>query len=580
MKKVYILLLFIIFLSPAFGENLNHEQNSDIIKILNYCSGQTREEAIHIINYIDDTYGKLYENLTNNGKFTIYFGPAHGKDESGQWRGITTNRIGISGLPEEYYSMIYSRKLYSLLKGNKFIEVAAAPYYKDVLEGKSDSYHYMKFTDVAKNAYEAKAFMVVEMHMNNVSVFEKADGLVNMPGIHMVRDSSGKKLLKNITGIYSGFLTLYNKYDASGFSQQYALNIRNALVAKGYSANGWEYGAVGDDRFSYYLLFPVSVIYECGFISHPVEEKMLRDPYYMDGMVSTQYEMLLKTIKDIYGIDISGENVLGNPKDISEKVELLKLARLIIHFIQSGDVDAATESYRAMKKIHNSASKEYISYYGNIIERVNRSESLYKKGIALSKNKNAKKRSKARQYFVRARDCLNRNVMYQTLKEKYSYAIYGERKNENAIAERRTQRNISYSSKGVSAFSATPSSITKPFVISLSHGETLEHAVAEALDADQNIIEKLVSEMENYKKVKVVKVKKYSARKKKAIWTWEKIREDFEFTPGLYVVSLDKKLNVIKAEKVSAVYLDPHRYQNQQYLKNSYFAATEKEKDL
>ncbi|HPX92243.1 MAG TPA: hypothetical protein PKZ93_12135, partial [Spirochaetota bacterium] len=112
------------------------------------------------------------------------------------------------------------------------------------------------------------------------------------------------------------------------------------------------------------------------------------------------------------------------------------------------------------------------------------------------------------------------------------------------------------------------------------HGETLEHAVAEALDADQNIIEKLVSEMENYKKVKVVKVKKYSARKKKAIWTWEKIREDFEFTPGLYVVSLDKKLNVIKAEKVSAVYLDPHRYQNQQYLKNSYFAATEKEKDL
>jgi hypothetical protein len=86
--------------------------------------------------------------------------------------------------------------------------------------------------------------------------------------------------------------------------------------------------------------------------------------------------------------------------------------------------------------------------------------------------------------------------------------------------------------------------------------------------------------MKDYSEDTWKKVRKYSAKRKKRIWVSEKIVRDFEFTPGIYVVNLDKKLNVVKAKRVSAVYLDPQKYQNQQYLKNSYFAETEQEKSI
>lgn len=581
MKRIsFVFLLIILFFADSLfaGTEIRKEQTDIVTKVMKKAGKGNYDKAAEIINYIDNTYGSLYERLNSGGKFTIYFGPAHGKDNTGRWHGTTSERIGVTGLPEEYYSMNYSRKFYNLLKNNKFIEVSTAPYYRDVLEGKSDSYHYMKFVDVAENAYNAEAFLVIEMHMNNVSVFEKADGLVNMPGIHMIRDSDGRKMLKNITGCYSGYLTLYNKYDASGFSKQYAVNIKNSLQSKGYSINGWEYGAVGDDRFTYYLLFPVSVIYECGFISHPAEEKKLKDAAYIDGMVNSHYEMLLKTIHDVYGIDITGNTMNYDKKDVTSRIELLKLARLTIFFIENDDVDAATEAVNGMKKYNNSASSDSIEYYSSLLKRAQRAEYYYNKGI---KYRNKKKYHKSREYFIEAKDCLNRNVMYSALKEKYNNALYGNRSNRNSAPEKKPDYNFPVvQQKTLPEIPAVKSPLTKPFILSLHSKEELEHAVSESLGAGEAETKRIISSMKDYKLVSFRKVKQYSAKKKKKIWVREKITNDFEFTPGIYIVRLDKKLNVVKADRVSAVYLDPQRYQNQQYLKNSYFAETEQEKNL
>ncbi|HOP63125.1 MAG TPA: N-acetylmuramoyl-L-alanine amidase [Spirochaetota bacterium] len=581
MKKrisLSILILLIFSSSELFSKTEIKKNQTGIIKnVLRKADIKNQSEAAEIINYVDDVYGSLYKRLKNNGKLTIYFGPAHGKDNTGEWRGITTERIGVTGLPEEWYSIIYSRKLYNLLKQNKFIEISAAPYYMDVLEGRTDSYHYMKFRNVTENAYNSDAFMIIEMHMNNVSVFQKADGLINMPGIHMIRDCSGRRMLKNIKGSYSGFLTLYNKFDASGFSKKYALNIKKSLEAKGYKANGWEYGAVGDDRFTYYLLFPVSVIYECGFISHPREEEKLRDPYYMDGMVNSHYRMLLKTIHDIYGIDISGNILKGNPKNVRARIELLKLARLTILFMKKGDVSGAVTAVNAMKKYYkNSGTRSTINYYDKIIKRVKKGERYYKKGLAYKKKR---KYRKARTYFVRAKRSLDKNIMYSAIKKKYNAALYGNRssrKKSITSSKKKSPKTVSTRK----AIYAAPSRITKPFILSLSSKEELEHALAESLGADDRNIKLISESMKNYKKTYWKKVRKYSKKRKRRIWVWRKKTKDFKFTPGIYIVNLDKKLGVVKAKRVSAVYLDPHKYQNQQYLKNSYFAETIRKKEI
>ena len=582
MKKfivIFLLPTLLCIYTNSFSEStLKNKQTAVIAKILEKQDDRNIfNGAVEIINYIDEIYGNLYDSLENGGKITLYFGPAHGKDDTERWRGITTNRVGVTGLPEEYYSILYSRKLYNLLKQNPFINIAAKDEYRQVLEGKSDSYHYMKFIDVMTNAKNADAFMVVEMHMNNVSIFEKADGLVNMPGIHMARDSSGKKLLINITGTYSGFLTLYNKYDAGGFSKQYAVNIRDALVSKGYQANSWDYGAVADDRFTYYLNFPVSVIYECGFISHPVEEKKLMQNDYMDGIVKTDYDMLLKTFNDIYGIDISKNEFKGKRKDFKAGIEVLKLARLAIYFIQHADTKSANMAVKAMNdSYYNSQTKDSIRYYTSIINTINHAEDYYYKG---TKYRNKKKFNKARTCFVNAKESLNRNEMYSAYKEKYSIAIYGNKKNRNIASDNTSDANWE-KKRFETAVPVKASQVTKPFILALSSGENLENAVMESLDPDTKTLKSISESMKNYKKVSMVKVRKYSSKKHRYVTTYRKKVYDFDFKSGIFVVQIDRNMKIVRAERVSKVYLDPNRYQNQQYLKNSYFTQIEQERNL
>lgn len=581
---IFFLLAPALILTAEELYDLKKSQSATINKIIsNEKSESRKKELVDIINYIDTTYGELHEKLARGEKITIYFGPAHGKDHTGEWRGITTNRIGVTGLPEEYYSIKYSRKLYDLLKKNRFIEIAAKPEYRSVLEGKSDSYHYMKFRDVMRNARASNSFMVIEMHMNNVAIFNKADGLVNMPGIHMARDSNGRKMIVNIKSTNSGFLTLYNKFDASDFSRQYAVNIRQSLVKKGYIPNGWEYGAVADDRFTYYLNFPISLIYECGFISDPEEEKKLLDEDYMDGMIKSQYEMLLKTFNDMFGVDISGNELKITEKDYSDNIELLKLARIAIFYIQNAETDQANIAVRAMKKnYYHGANKGVIDYYSSIMNKINNSERHYHKGSRYNKRK---KYSRARKSFIYAKNNLNRNEIYSAYRHKYNAAIYGNRKryyNDN-ISQVTTKDSYYRKQKDIlneSSVVAVKSRLNKPFILIIRKNQTLDDAVTDALSPDSKDLSVITGSMKNFYVHSYKKVKKYSKKKKRYVRVWKKSSSKFTFDYGIYIVTLDKNRRVVKAERVSSVYLNPERYQNQQYLKNSYFAETERQKDF
>lgn len=557
--------------------SLYKDQTSTINTIISYDKSQASKSCIiEIINYIDRTYTDIPEKIQNGGKITIFFDPAHGKDSTGEWRGITTNRIGVTGLPEEYYSIFYSRKLYNLLKANNFIEIATSKDFQDVLDGKSESYHYLRFAQTVSMASEAGAFLIIAQHLNNVSIFNKADGRINIPGIHMARDKQDRLLLQNISGSYSGFLTLYNKFDASGFSREYALKIRSSLVNKGYTPNNWEYGAVGDDRFTYYMDFPVSVIYENGFISNPEEEKKILDPYYMDGIVRSQYDTLLETLKNVYGIDITGNKVKIIDANNNNRIEMLKLARIAIYYLKKSETVKAKETINSMSKYANTKElADSVTYYNSILKKVSQSEALYKRGIAQKKKKQYKS---ARKSFNAARANLDSNAIYNGYKTRYNNEL-GENRGKKTIASKSTENSHSVKHRE-SSIIINNSSITKPVIITMEEGTSIEQAIIDALNPDRESLKKIKNRMINYKKSEWVKYKKWSKKHKKNVYAWKKTTKDYKFKTGIYIVHLDKNLDILKAKSVSSVYLNPDKYQNQQYLKNSYFENTELEKNI
>lgn len=575
-----ITVFFIILSTELYSQSaplLYKDQSSTISSIISFeKTPETQNSIIEIINYIDKTYADIPEKIKNGNRLTIFFDPAHGKDHTGEWRGITTNRIGVTGLPEEYYSIFYSRKLYNLLKSNNFIEIVTSKDFQDVLDGKSESYHYLKFAQTVSMASDAGAFLIIAQHLNNVSIFNKADGRINIPGIHMARDKQNRLLLKNIKGSYSGFLTLYNKFDASGFSREYALNIKNSLVSKGYTPNNWEYGAVGDDRFTYYMDFPVSVIYENGFISNPEEEKKILDPYYMDGIVKSQYDTLLETLKKIYGVDITGSEAKIIDVNYNNRVEMLKLARIAIYYFKNAETARAKKTIEAMSKYSKNADlADSVEYYNSVLKKITHSEALYKRGIT---QKNKKQYKSARKSFTAAVANLDSNAIYNGYKARYNNEL-GQNRGKKTLASKSSKTPQSVKRKESSIIINT-SPITKPVIITVEEGTTIKQAIIDALNPDKESLEKIENKMLNYKKVKWVKYKKWSKKHKKNINAWKKTTEDFKFKTGIYIVNLDKNLNILKADSVSSVYLNPDKYQNQQYLKNSYFENTELEKNI
>lgn len=529
------------------------------------------KQAIELLNAIDATYVDIEKNLASGKKLIVFVDPAHGKLENGAWEGEMTGRLSATGLTEEYYSIMLSRELYRVLSANRFIEVRSTDDFMQVMKGKSDIYRNIPFVQTVRMATEAGAFIIVSEHLNNISSIVKASGLMNIPGVHITTDKWGNRFLSYVKDIHRGFLTLYNKYDTTDFSRRYALNLKEALVARGMRANSWQFGAVPDDRFSYFVDFPISVIYESGFISNPDDEEFLRDPANQRLIVNGQYESLLETVREVFGVDISGRSPVRVGKAPEELIELLKLSRLVIFYINNCEAQKAIGIINLMEKKFARANPQFVAPYREIKTTLIRAENYFRQGMAHLKKKNYKSATWCLQ---RARRALRYRPLYSQL-----YARYSGQYQEMGVPGHAVDLFVYNPKKLPPAGASRPAppfvpvrsaALTTPIIFAVDGDQTLENAVYKALKPDTKTLARLVRSFENA----------YTWKSVKTGGKWRRVRVKAHFGPGIYIVGLDRNLNVVSVSPVKKVALNPAKYQNHQYLKNSYFALEEKERSL
>jgi len=624
-----IILFTLICTAASYGGSLHlsNKQSATITGILGAeKSTAATADLISIINRIDSTYSDLYSKISDGGKIVIFFDPAHGRLPNGEWQGTATERISTTHLPEEYYSILISRKMYQRLRANPHVDVKSTDDFYKVLRGRSDTYDNIPFSTTVRLAHENRAFIIIAEHLNNVSIFRKAGGSADLHGIHMTRDRYNRKYLKYVHGSHSGFLTLYNRLDASGFSRMYALKLKNRLVAGGLKPNSWQFGAVGDSRFSYFTDFPVSVIYESGFISNPAEEKKLRDPEYLDIIADAQYQALINTIRDVFCIDISGKKVKKTGQVSRDTLEVLKLSRLAVYYIRKGSTKKGISVIKTMERKYGKSGKNAgIRYFTGLRKKLERSERYYRLGQAnirlwkkytllhakysgLSRKyssrysshrtaenlkrlkryrRNAgiyasKKRlhyKKSRKYFRKARRVINRNPIFTAYNIRYSRALnrrYRSGKSSPSMitASTHTRRQV-YMPRQVNK-----APLGRKIILPVEENQDLKEALRLALDPDPETLNALTKSLGKVSVVRWRRVRVYSRKHGKKIRKWEKYRSKYAFTRGIHVIRINSRLNVLSAKKVNTIYLNPRNYQNQQYLKNSYFSCGTRQKSL
>ncbi len=559
------------------------KQSGIITSILkNEKNSANRREIVTVIDEIDRIYGSLYDDLKKKKKLVVFFDPAHGKLPNGAWQGGSiTGRLSCTNIPEEYYSIAISRELYKLLINNPFIHVRSTDDYMDVLRGTSVSYKNIPFPKTVKLAREAGSFIILSEHLNNVSMFHKADGRVNLPGLHITRNRFGHRILRYVSKTYEGFLTLYNKLDTSGFSRLYALKLKNRLSTMGFKPNIWQKGAVGDDRFSYFFDFPISIIFESGFTSNPHEEEKLRDPHYIKKLVKAQYETLIENIRDTFGVDISGNEPVRIMKDVYNRLELIKLARIAVDYLKRGDTDGSLFTINLMlRRYGKTGYRHYIYYFIHIKNSLVRAERFYQLGKRYSglaqkyrKKKNWKQwrrfRNLSRIYYKRAKNYTSRPV-FLAYRIKYSEVL--SQRHRRISHRRYSPRRGKTVRKETRVIARRKAARWTPVILPIDAGQSLEDALIQALSPDKKNLEQLLKSLRNTKITRWVKRPYYSRKRKRWVTKWVKRTRRVYFRKGIYIVKLDRKLRVIKAKRVDSVRLLSKEYQNQQYLNNSYFA--------
>jgi len=620
MKKLKIIIaLFTFFLAiiPLNAKNLSldQKQSKKIFSIIKKeRTTDNIRKIINIINYIDKVYSNLDKNIKNGGKITIFFDPAHGKLPDGRWQGgAATRRLSCTNLPEEFYSINISRAIYKLLKQNKFIEVKTTNDFNEVLEGRSNIYNNIPFPTTVALAKKHGAFMIIAEHLNNVSVFNKADGTTNISGLHIIKNSWGTRYLKYIPSPYQGFLTLYNKFDASGFSHKYAITLKRILKQKGLTPNGWELGAVGDDRFSYFMDFPISVIFESGFIYNPIEEKKLKNPEYIEKIVTSQYQALLENIKNYFGIDISNNKLkvsknLQQKKILAMNIELLKLARITIFFLKNGYYNKSVSLINYMeRKFRNKIFKNKINYYRRIKLSLIRSHRYYriankylkkfykykKRRYRYSKRRRVYRRYRKRyyrlyrKYLRKSRNSIIRTPVLYTYKMKLFHpnSKWVKRKiyRKIIIANKKTKKckpYIAKMKKPEKLILAKKSNLSKPIILTIDRQGDIKQSLLKALAPDPYTLKYLVK---IFKKAKITTYKRrryYSRRRRRYVRRRVRYTKKIKFRRGIYIVKLNRRFRIVSLKKVSTIRLNSRKYQNQEYLKNSYFAKEYIKKEL
>ncbi|MBP8082319.1 MAG: N-acetylmuramoyl-L-alanine amidase [Spirochaetes bacterium] len=588
MKKIIIAITLCI--SSVIYSNGNNSvmesmisEQPDILKSIleSEKTSDDFNELVNLINETDEIYGSLSERLNNGGKIVIFFDPAHGKLPGGKWQGETTFRMSSSGLPEEIYSIMLSRKLYSLLKSNKYIEVKSTDDFMNVLENKSETYKNITFTETMKLAKENKAFLVISSHLNNVGMLAKAEGLANIRGIHLVYSQSGKAYLSQITDVQSGFLTLYNRYDPTGFTEQIANTFKKEMLTYGYKYNNWKQGAVADDRFLYFANFPLSLMFESGFISNPVEDEYLRNEKNQNEIALSQYNAIINAIDEKFGVDLT-ENSISKSKTQFDILTLIKLAKMVNYYTSKTNLVKAANICTLMEK--NFKSSRYETSTEPYREIRNRVLSANYHLNNASANAKKKRYSAARYSLQKSFDALGKNPYYYPVRTEIA-ARY------KSLTGRNIRRSMHYGDAanvdnyyetefphlGCNRENHSPAS---PFILIVRSNQSLEEAMKLSISPSEKYCSRILESLKNARATGYTTQKRYLAKKKRYVNVRIKRSFPVRFTEGIYIVQFDKNMAVRRAEKVKIVPFDPKRFQNQEYFKNSSLAVKEKEKSL
>ncbi|HEY1406044.1 MAG TPA: N-acetylmuramoyl-L-alanine amidase, partial [Spirochaetota bacterium] len=312
MKRItlFALLLLISMIHLARGAESDGISLSDTVNsvITRESDESLRNEMIELAGDIQKTYGDLYEHVSSGQKIKIFIDPAHGKVNNNgviEWQGALTWRKSTTGVPEELYSIPIARKIYKAFSNSPYFEIVSFPDYMAMLRGESDTYNDVTFDESVKGAKDAGALLIISEHLNNISPISKADGFVNLRGLHITCNQWRTPFLSYVSGVYRGYYTYYSIYDITGSSKKIGEDFRDNMLLKGHTPNGWDNGVVADDRFSLYINYPISVIYESAFISNPVEEEMLRTESFQNDIVRSQYDGILSTIRSTFGVDLT-----------------------------------------------------------------------------------------------------------------------------------------------------------------------------------------------------------------------------------------------------------------------------------
>jgi hypothetical protein len=188
--------------------------------------------------------------------------------------------------------------------------------------------------------------------------------------------------------------------------------------------------------------------------------------------------------------------------------------------------------------------------------------------------KNKKKYKKANSLYRMARRVLYFTPLFASYHNKYAAEI--PKKKYKPLPD-----GIDYSwTDNREIILAPKSSIKTSIILTVEDTDRLEDAIKNALAPDTDIMKKLVRSFREAVNIKTQSSRIYSKKKKRWEWKTAKYSKKVSFTKGIYIVKLDDKLSVYSARRVYSVVLDPYKYQNQQYLKNSYFCDAVKQREI
>ncbi|HPQ51704.1 MAG TPA: N-acetylmuramoyl-L-alanine amidase [Spirochaetota bacterium] len=601
-KKTIFSILAIVCIFPSAILNADSNDNpynpgdqpAIIRKVITMERSIRHSKGLYsIVSKLDNMYANLYDKIRDGKKIRIYIDPAHGKLH-GTWRGLLSGRYCVLGNSEEYYSILMLRELYKHLSNNSHIEIITPEDHLKAMKGECDSYNDITFKESIRKAFETNCQIIISQHLNNVAMCHKATGTSNISGVHIIHGGRGRKYLANITSIYKGFLTLYNKLDVSGFSRKYAYNLRSSLIDCGLTPNNWERGAVADDRFEYFVDFPISIIYESGFISNPDDLNIIQNQESRKKIAAAQYETLIRSLKKIFCVDISGSTVKKCDSDQSMyDLTLLKLSRMSLYYLRHGKPRKACTIIDIMNRHYGKTRfKSLIEPYLHMKNRALQAERYYSKAKYYIKkparNRRAKRRyiREAKRYLHAAKNIARTKPYYYGLYRRYNRtykSLFPKRRRSTArIANNNSNRNIE---KSVPRYipcyeKVVQAPVARPVIFVVNSENDIADAIQKAFEADSATHAKLMKSFKNASTVKWVKKRKWSRKRRRRITYWKKINEKISFTCGIYIVTLHNNLTIKSAKKVPRVTLDDNRYQNQLYLKNSHFAHVHRDKSL